>query len=95
MNKYNFSNPVCQFNGNPIPESKLANTFAQILGADNKTIPPRKALIWGTSLEKNGSLEIDDADKKTLISFVENTEIVGNLVKGQILSVLESPQSEG
>lgn len=94
MRKYDFSGPICQFNGTKIEGNNLAKILAQILGADNKVIPARKAMIWGTSLEKNDILEIDDADKKIIISFIESTETVGNLVKGQLLSVLENEKSE-
>lgn len=89
MTTYDFSTKIHQFNGNPIPEGTAATIFAQILGMDNKVIPARKAIIWGTALEKDGALEIDDADKKTLISFIETTELVSNLVKGQLLRILE------
>jgi len=90
MKIYDFSGPFLGFDGKQVEDATLALILGRILAADSKVINPRKAIIWGDSLGKNQNIEIDEADKKILIAFLENTEICNNLMKGRILSVLES-----
>lgn len=92
MNTYDFSKNIKLFNGTEIAQNgKIASILAQAIGQENgKHIPPRKAGIWGIDLEKNGILQIDDADKRTLINYIESPECpLPNLTKYQILEVLE------
>lgn len=93
MIKYDFSANLKQFDGAEITTAKMSTILANAIGADSKVLSPRKALIWGVSLEQNGYIEIDDVDRKTLISFLENNENLPNITKGQFLEILDKTDS--
>jgi hypothetical protein len=94
--KLNLAKPFLGLDSQPLstaadtPMGKLlANALAQ-----SSTGPAIKFFDWALNLHAGKTIEIDDADKATLISFVETNPNMNNLVKSQLLRELAKLSQE-
>lgn len=69
-------------------------TLGQLLGESlsGKTpgIDALKAYIWAVDLYNAKELDLDKSDLQKIIQFVENNEVMNNILKGQILNELHA-----
>lgn len=89
---YNLSKPVLDLNLQEIPDAPGVNILLANTLANSNKLNPLKAMGWALSLSKDGTIEIDDVDKKTLTDFIEANEQLPNLTKYAIIKALEKSE---
>lgn len=76
--------PLLDEKGKPVTAGKiLAN--ALVSGAKGDAL---KFWGWGQKLYNAQKIDLDKADQRTITEFVENSETITILAKGQILEIL-------
>jgi hypothetical protein len=86
--KLNLDRELLDLKGNPMPE-KLSDILANML-AMATTGPPAKMITWAVNLTNDGEIDIDKADVKFLLDFIEHKcPNFTALPKAQLLDEIE------
>jgi hypothetical protein len=85
--KLNLDKNLLDLKGAPMPE-KLSDVLANML-AMATTGTPAKMITWAVNLTNEAEIDIDKADVKFLLDFVNNNRNVINLAKSQLLDEIE------
>lgn len=85
--KLNLDKELLDLKGNPVPE-KLSDILANML-AMATTGPPAKMITWAVNLTNDGEIDIDKADVKFLLSFINDNRTVVNLAKSALIDEIE------
>ncbi len=88
MVKINLSQKVVDLDGKSVEDLTLGKLLGNQLAGSNKG-EALKYYDWAVQLYKGGDIEVDKVDAKKIKEFVETTESLTNLVKAQIISVLD------
>lgn len=89
MNTFDFSKPTFKNeNGELVPEQTLAKVLSQFIGTEQDGNPV-KLYGWHKDLQKNGKLQMDDADTADLRKLITETKRMFVFVKGQLLEVID------
>ena len=88
MNTINLNQSVTELDGKAMPKYHLGETLASFLANSSKG-DPLKYLSWAESLFQKKSLTIDDSDLESLNTFIRSHDSMSNLVKGQVLRILQ------
>lgn len=96
--KLNFKKPLNDLEGNPlsltnedgikIGDQLLSKNLGNVL-VNSNTDDPVKYYDWGKDLYRNGYLEVDDSDRQKLYDFIKNDKRMVNLLKGQLLKLID------
>lgn len=96
MKKYDFNKPA--LSSRLVPALMSVNSvlvpqflnflLADIIGDAGKAISSRKAGIWIKALNENGTLYIDDEDKRLLIAAIEERAV--NFLAYQFLEIFDN-----
>ncbi len=94
MNKINLNCPLADLDNQPLKDSDgkqilLAKPLANILKEDCGNIDIMKAYDWALSLWKDGIIEVDNTDKKSLINFIKEKQGMTVIFKAQLIKKLE------
>ena len=89
MIKINLSNPVIDLDGKAVEELTLGKLLGNQLAGSNKG-EALKYYDWAVALYKGLEITTDKTDAKKIKEFVETTETLTNLVKAQIITILDS-----
>lgn len=84
--KLDLSSKIKSIDGEDFSET-FALVLSKILMSSNKG-DAIKLYDWAMNLHKDGSIEIDNSDKNILTKFIETTESISILIKGQLLKIL-------
>lgn len=88
MTTYDLSANLTDLTGAEIPDSIMGKVLANQLAATTK-LNAIKAMTWALSLFKDGTIEIDDVDKKELVGFINGEHCqLTNIAKFPILKAL-------
>lgn len=88
MQKFDFTKHLLDANGQATQEP-MVNILKQFIATETKG-EPVKLYGWVKQLNEGaGVLELDKADKKTLVEMVQNSDRLFVLAKGQLLEILE------
>lgn len=88
MIKINLSNPILDLDGKEVEGLTLGKVLGNQLAGSNKG-EALKYYDWAVALYKVGSIEVDKVDAKKIKEFTESTEQLTNLVKAQIITILD------
>jgi len=69
------------------PAQTAAGVLSGVIAASN-TKQPLKFWNWAEALAKNNNVEIDEADFQLLLTFVEDSTTMTNIVRGPVLKAL-------
>lgn len=84
--KYDFNIPAIELDQKP-SDRTIAKVLAEFIGSECKG-NAIKLYGWLKNLQANKPLELDEADKITLVAIIESTDRLYIFLKGQILEIL-------
>jgi len=96
--KVDFNIPLYGLNGNPAvdetgKETTLGKIFASILANSNKG-NPLKLMGIAKKMWNAEALQLDRADRKMLVEFVENETQLTNLTKDAIIELIDKKDED-
>lgn len=101
--KLNFKKTFDKLDGEPLPivdetgtiigDQLLSRNLANAL-TNATTDDPIKFYDWGISLYKEGFIEVDESDRKKLYDFIKSDKRIVNLMKGQLLKLIDKQVKE-
>jgi hypothetical protein len=86
----NLDKQFLDLTGAPLPD-KMDEVLANALAVSNVG-KPAKMVSWAVRLINDGEIEIDKADAKFLINFIEQHPGITNLAKDQLIEQIEKVQ---
>jgi len=85
--KLNLDNQFLDLKGYPLND-KMDEVLANALASSNVG-KPSKMISWAVSLINDGEIDIDKADAKFLIDFIEKHPGITNLAKDQLITEID------
>lgn len=95
MNSFILDTPLLNLDDQPIFEQGQAVTLSKILAQTlmaSQAKEPLKFGDWAKVMHKTGKIDLDNADLKKLVAFV-NESTLSVLVKWSLLNILDSKPS--
>lgn len=86
----NLDNQFVDLKGHPLND-KMDEVLANALATSNVG-KPAKMISWAIRLINDGEIDIDKADAKFLIEFIERHQGLSNLAKDQLIERIEKVQ---
>lgn len=92
MIKIELNRPLTDLEGKPVRDILLGKQLAEVLSASTKG-NSIKVIAWAIDLWKGEPLQVDDSDKQWLREFVESSDHMANLLKAQLLTVINEAKN--
>lgn len=84
--------PIVDESGKKVGEQLLSRNLANLL-VNAQTENAIKFYDWALKLYKDGWIEVDGSDKQTLYDFIKNDKRIVNLIKAQLLKLMDATRS--